>query len=182
MSAERLRLEVRGPAEVIVELPAGGGAGGEQPLSAGGGTNDPPPATHLLRQPPADSVAGRLHVEVVVDGWRFEVVAEEAHRAALRERAARAAAAHHAGGHATVRAQIPGRVTRLWVSEGEHVEQGQRLLAIEAMKMENEIRAPRAGVVERLAVAEGALVELNDELLIVGEPAAAVAPPGAERP
>ena len=47
-----------------------------------------------------------------------------------------------------VKAQIPGRVVRLWVEEGDTVEAGQRLLAIEAMKMENEVRAPRAGTVE----------------------------------
>jgi len=42
-----------------------------------------------------------------------------------------------------ITAQIPGRVVRLWVAEGDTVEAGQRLLAIEAMKMENEVRAPR---------------------------------------
>ena len=41
---------------------------------------------------------------------------------------------------------------RLWVAEGDTVEAGQRLLAIEAMKMENEVRAPHAGTVESIAV------------------------------
>jgi biotin carboxyl carrier protein len=66
-----------------------------------------------------------------------------------------------------VRAQIPGRVVRLWVAEGDTVEAGQRLLAIEAMKMENEVRAPRAGTVESIRVAAGSSVELRDELLTV---------------
>ena len=44
---------------------------------------------------------------------------------------------------------------------------GQRLLAIEAMKMENEVRAPRAGTVESIRVAAGSSVELRDELLTV---------------
>jgi oxaloacetate decarboxylase alpha subunit len=48
------------------------------------------------------------------------------------------------------------------------VEQGQRLLAVEAMKMENEIRAPRAGTVEDLRVSVGARVEREDELLALG--------------
>jgi biotin carboxyl carrier protein len=102
---------------------------------------------------------------VVVDGWRFEVSAEDARQAELRERALRAAAEHGVAARLVVRAQIPGRVTRLWVRAGEPVEAGQRMLAIEAMKMENEIRAPRAGTVEAVAVAEGQRVELNDELL-----------------
>ena len=64
-----------------------------------------------------------------------------------------------------VKAQIPGRVGRLWVAEGDTVEAGQRLLAIEAMKMENEVRAPHAGTVESVRVAAGSSVELGDELL-----------------
>jgi hypothetical protein len=47
----------------------------------------------------------------------------------------------------------PAACHALWVAEGEEVEQGQRLLAIEAMKMENEIRAPHAGRCEKLRVA-----------------------------
>ena len=154
-TAGRLRLTVSGAAELVVQLPARGAA-----LDG--------PAAHLLPASAADAGTDRLRAEVIVDGWRFVVVAEDARRAALRERAARAAAAHHGTLAITLRAQIPGRVTRLWVAEGEQVEAGQRLLAIEAMKMENEIRAPRAGVVERLAVAEGARVELNGELLTLG--------------
>ena len=70
-------------------------------------------------------------------------------------------------GSAVVKAQIPGRVVRLWVAEGDTVEAGQRLLAIEAMKMENEVRAPRAGTVESIRVAADSSVELGDELLTV---------------
>jgi biotin carboxyl carrier protein len=66
-----------------------------------------------------------------------------------------------------VRAQIPGRITRVWVAAGDHVEAGQRLLAIEAMKMENEVRTPRAGIVESVAATVGSAVELGDELVIV---------------
>jgi biotin carboxyl carrier protein len=57
---------------------------------------------------------------------------------------------------------------RLWVAESEEVEQGQRMLAIEAMKMENEIRAPHAGAVTGLRVELGQTVELGDELLAIG--------------
>ena len=116
-----------------------------------------------------DRAAGRRRFEVVVDGWRFEVLTESAERATLRERAARTATKGSAESEATLRAEIPGRVARLWVVEGEQVEQGQRLLAIEAMKMENEIRAPHAGTVRHLRVAAGARVERNDELVTVAQ-------------
>ena len=66
-----------------------------------------------------------------------------------------------------MKAQIPGRVVRLGVSNGEQVEAGQRLLAIEAMKMENEIRAPHAGTVKAIKVEVGTLVERHGELLTI---------------
>jgi biotin carboxyl carrier protein len=55
------------------------------------------------------------------------------------------------------------------VAEGDAVEEGQGILIIEAMKMENEIRAPKAGVIRELAVAAGDAVE-RDALLCVVEP------------
>lgn len=155
----RLRVTVAGPAPLVVQLD-----GDEVAALAG------PRATERVSPLPgiaADAVLGRRGYEVVVDGWRFVVTVEPAARAALRERAARAADEHHAEARITLRAQIPGRVVRLWVEQGEAVEQGQRLLAVEAMKMENEIRAPRSGVVEDLRVELGQRVEREDELLSV---------------
>lgn len=130
--------------------------------------------------PPADgeaAIVARLpdvagsaieRFEVVVAGWRFEVAVEWARHAELREQAARAAGEHHATASITLRAQIPGRVTRVWVAAGEQVEQGQRLLAVEAMKMENEVRAPHAGRVTAVLVEVGAKVERDDKLVTLG--------------
>ena len=112
-----------------------------------------------------DRAEGRTRLEVVVGGWRFEATVESAARAELKDRAARDAAAHHRAADITLRAQIPGRVVRMWVAEGEQVDAGQRLLAIEAMKMENEIRAPHAGTVKDIKVEVGHLVERHEELL-----------------
>jgi biotin carboxyl carrier protein len=120
-----------------------------------------------LEQTRQDRAIGRRRFEVVVDGWRFEVTTEHADRAGLRDRAARAGAEAGASVDTTLRAQIPGRITRIWAADGEAVEQGQRLLAVEAMKMENEIRAPHAGMVRNIRVEPGARVERNDELLTV---------------
>jgi pyruvate carboxylase subunit B len=64
---------------------------------------------------------------------------------------------------------MPGLVLLVEVAEGERVSQGQGVLIIEAMKMENEIRAPVAGVVRRLSVSAGDAVE-RDALLCVVEP------------
>jgi biotin carboxyl carrier protein len=156
----QLRLTVSGASQAELELPARKANAGD--------------AARVTRLPSTadDQATGRRRFEVVVDGWRFEVAAESAERAALRRRAQKVAAAGLSQGSLSLRAQIPGRVTRVWVGEGALVEQGERLLAIEAMKMENEIRAPRAGIVEALALEEGHLVELNQELLTIAPPAA----------
>jgi biotin carboxyl carrier protein len=157
---DRLRVSVSGAGDVTI-----------QPSTEEIGTFGPRRRGEYvveLSPSPSDSALGVRRFEVVVDGWRFEALVESAGRAALREKAARAAQSHHAHVAMAVRAQIPGRVVRLWVAEGEEVEQGQRLLAIEAMKMENEIRAPHAGAVQGLRVELGQTVELGDELLVIG--------------
>jgi biotin carboxyl carrier protein len=121
----------------------------------------------VLSATTATTTRGRTAVEVVVAGWRFEFDVEDAELHALRERAtsAREAGAHH--GPTDVRAIIPGRVVSVAVAVGEDVEAGQRLLSVEAMKMENELRAPRAGTVERVAVEPGQTVELGDTLIVL---------------
>ena len=106
-------------------------------------------------------------VEVVVDGWRFELEVEPAARAELRRRATRDRAGGTGSGPQEIRAVIPGRVVSVGVTVGETVAAGQPLLVLEAMKMQNELRAPRAGTVGRVAVAAGTTVELGDTLLVL---------------
>ena len=57
-----------------------------------------------------------------------------------------------------VSASMPGQIISLLVSEGDEVEEGQAVLMLEAMKMENEILAPKSGKISKLAVREGDLV------------------------
>ena len=111
---------------------------------------------------------GRRPIEVVVDGWRFELLVEDEARAALRERASRdRTAAGAADGPLEIRAIIPGRVASVAVTAGDTVEAGQALLAVEAMKMQNELRAPRAGTVARVPATAGSTVELGDVLVVL---------------
>ena len=111
---------------------------------------------------------GRQEVEVVVDGWRFELLVEDEARAALRERASRdPTAGGAAGGPLEIRAIIPGRIASVAVAPGDTVEAGQTLLAVEAMKMQNELRAPRAGTVTRVPLGAGSTVELGDVLVVL---------------
>lgn len=112
---------------------------------------------------------GRHPVEVVVDGWRFELLVEDESRAALRERASRDRTSLGMGtGPLEIRAIIPGRVVTVAVAPGDTVEAGQTLLSVEAMKMQNELVAPRAGTVTRVPAGVGATVELGDVLVVLG--------------
>ncbi len=116
---------------------------------------------------PAGPSSGAIRREVVVDGWRIEVDVESERRAALRERARRGRdeAAH--GGPVQVRAIIPGRIVSISAVAGDPVEAGQQLLVVEAMKMQNELRAPRDGVVSSVAVGVGGTIEVGDLLLVL---------------
>ena len=116
---------------------------------------------------PARAAAGIQRLEVVIDGWRFEVDVEPEARAALRDRATRAGGDKVRGGPLELRAIIPGRVLSVDVADGDSVEAGQRVLVIEAMKMQNELRSPRAGTITGVAVGAGQTVELGDVLLVV---------------
>ena len=62
-------------------------------------------------------------------------------------------------------APMPGKIVKVLVSENQQVDAGEGLVVIEAMKMQNELRAPRAGRVERIYVVEGAGVETGFKLL-----------------
>jgi biotin carboxyl carrier protein len=66
---------------------------------------------------------------------------------------------------ARVKAPIPGLVTRVLVERGDQVQAGQPLVMLEAMKMENEILAPRSGKVVELNAKVGKIVTLG-ELLV----------------
>jgi biotin carboxyl carrier protein len=64
-------------------------------------------------------------------------------------------------------APMAGKVIRLLVKENEHVEAGQGVLIVEAMKMQNEVKSPKKGNVQKFRVAEGASVRAGEVLAIV---------------
>ena len=71
-------------------------------------------------------------------------------------------------GPARVKAPMPGKIVRVLTPAGTAVKAGQGLLVMEAMKMENEIRAPRSGRVQEIAVRDGQAVETGALLAVVG--------------
>jgi len=87
----------------------------------------------------------------------------------LRKMRLRKVEAAHGGPDGPVRitSPMPGKVVSVLVAEGEEVEEGQGLVVIEAMKMENELRAPRAGVVQELTAQEGQAVDGGATLCVI---------------
>ncbi len=71
-------------------------------------------------------------------------------------------------GEAEVTSPMPGVVVAVLVDVGQEIRTGEGLCILEAMKMENEIRAPRTGVVETVSVTPGQRVSQDDVLVRIG--------------
>jgi biotin carboxyl carrier protein len=70
-------------------------------------------------------------------------------------------------GPQVVATSMPGRVVRVLVAPGQQVVAGQRLIVVEAMKMQNEMKAPRAGRVASVKAETGATVSAGDILVVI---------------
>ena len=68
-------------------------------------------------------------------------------------------------GEVTIRAPMPGLIAAVLCNEGDAVEAGQTLVILESMKMQNELKAPRAGTVQRVSVAANQTVEQRKVLI-----------------
>jgi pyruvate carboxylase subunit B len=91
-----------------------------------------------------------------LDGRRFAIEALDERTRAIRDLAA---AARAAAGPAPLVAPMPGLIVRIQVQAGDEVTAGQGLVVMEAMKMENELRATAAGVVKAVHAVAGTAVE-----------------------
>ncbi len=109
------------------------------------------------------------YVELVEGGYRvilggqvFLIAVEEAARARLH---GLAGASHHHEGPTAVAAPMPGLVIGLPVAVGQAVKRGETVVILQAMKMENELRAPRDGTVKEIKVSTGETVAMGQALL-----------------
>ena len=73
---------------------------------------------------------------------------------------------HHHGA-VEIRAQMPGKVVRVHIEAGADVEKGAGIVVVEAMKMQNEMKSPRAGVVVSINVKAGDTVNSGDVLAVI---------------
>ena len=121
--------------------------------------------------------------EVTVNGTTFKVEIEKEQKAALKPVAPRPAAAPQPAAAAPkeeaskpaapvagvkVVSPLPGSVIKVMVSEGQAVKQGDTLLTLESMKMENAVLAEQDGVVKQIVVSAGQNVMQDDVLLVLG--------------
>ena len=91
-----------------------------------------------------------------LDGHRFDVEALDERARTIRELSGTAAGP---SGPAPLKAPMPGLIVRVNVQAGDAVQAGQGLVVMEAMKMENELRATAAGKVKAVVVSPGTAVE-----------------------
>ena len=105
----------------------------------------------------------------------YEAVAPAAPAAAAAPVAAAPAAAPAAaaapvvtGAGEAVNAPMPGNILKVNVNVGDKVKEGQVLVVLEAMKMENEIMAPKAGTVTQVLVSKGSTVDTGAPLVVIG--------------
>ena len=111
-----------------------------------------------------------LQVNVAQHPQGYEVwVGLERYFISLADARDRASNARVAGakGPMEVRAQMPGKIIKLLSETGTTVMAGQGLIVVEAMKMQNEVKAPKDGTLTRIHVAEGGTVGAGDLLLVV---------------
>jgi len=107
---------------------------------------------------------GETEWEVLLMGRQFPVVVEDEREKRLR---AAAGGSVSEAGEFHLRAPMPGMVVSIPVEEGQHVERGDVLVILESMKMQNELKAPRAGTVGRMRVKTGESVEQRQTLLSI---------------
>ena len=74
---------------------------------------------------------------------------------------------HDAHGTAEIRSAMPGKVVRVLVEPGAEVEKGSGVIVVEAMKMQNELKAPKVGFVKEIRVGEGETVNAGDVLVVI---------------
>lgn len=103
--------------------------------------------------------------EVRVNGVSSSVTVEDEQLARLR---GRVKSRRRAGGE-QIKAPMPGRIVSISAAVGDSVESGHGVVVIEAMKMENELRAHAGGTVKEILAREGDTVDKNTVLMVIGD-------------
>lgn len=104
--------------------------------------------------------------EVLIEGELYTVQVQD--ERAYRLARARGSVAELKG-EVNVISPMPGLIIEVPVQEDQAVKKGDKVVILESMKMENELRAPRDGIIKRVWVENGASVEKNQVLITIGD-------------
>jgi len=118
-----------------------------------------------VRSLAGESMADSQSFEALIDGKPHVVELVDERRRALS-----GAARGKVGGEVTIKAPMPGLVVNVLVAPGDTVAHGQRVVVLEAMKMQNDLTTPRAGVVRAVKTEMGQAVSQGQPLVIIGDP------------
>ena len=99
---------------------------------------------------------------VVLHGRYYEIALTDPKRL----RSGQNSGSHHSGA-AEIVSPMPGKIVRLLVKPGDEVEAGAGIIVVEAMKMQNEMKAPKSGTVISINAEEGATVSAGQVLAVI---------------
>ncbi len=100
--------------------------------------------------------------EVVLHGRNYEITLTDPKRLRSGQNSG-----SHQSGAAEIVSPMPGKIVRLLVKPGEQVEAGAGVIVVEAMKMQNEMKAPKSGTVVSIEADEGATVNAGQVLAVI---------------
>ena len=159
-------VRIDGHDHVVLLDTAGAHIDGEDVAASVSGVNGTPVRTvtigNAVHRVVVRRGAARGAYTLWVDGFRFEVEALDERTRSIRELSA---ASSGPAGPKPLTAPMPGLIVRVNVQVGDAVQAGQGLVVMEAMKMENELRAQAAGQVKAVLVSAGTAVEKGATLI-----------------
>jgi biotin carboxyl carrier protein len=109
---------------------------------------------------PAARSGERIHVRIGSSEFDVRLIDPKRLRGSHRD-------GDHTTGVAEIKTAMPGKVVRILVEIGAQVEKGDGVLVVEAMKMQNELKSPKAGIVKEMRAREGATVAADDILATI---------------
>jgi len=101
--------------------------------------------------------------DVTIEGKTFAIVVDQGMRSPQKTASERVS--RRISGSGTISSAIPGKIVSIHVSEGEIVSEGDVVLVLEAMKMQNEIKATIGGLIKQVCCQSGDRVEANVPLI-----------------
>ncbi len=109
---------------------------------------------------PARKGSGPIHVRIGTNEFDVRLIDPKRLRGTVADH-------EHGDGLAEIKTAMPGKVVRILCSVGDEVTQGDSVLVVEAMKMQNELKTPKSGVIKQIRVSEGATVAADDILATI---------------